>query len=191
VSRVEDSGDDRSFEAPPYLGAVPTWVVKRGGNWQLDNGYCRGARVLVYFSGKGPEKTADCKPNEVQVPLVVGMSAQTAIARLADQPLGAELVYKPAKAGRVPGIVVDQIPRGGGLSANDDVTLVVSKARFGLLPNLVGSSVVDVTGELKRLRLRYRIVTKPGPNGTVLQQEPAAGVAISPGVTIELVVGDD
>ena len=66
-------------------------MVKRGGAWTRDNGYCRDARLLVYFSGKGPEKEADCKPNEVSVPLVIGMTADGAMARLAEQPLGAKV----------------------------------------------------------------------------------------------------
>jgi penicillin-binding protein 1A len=186
----KEAREDVSFEAPPYLGATSHWVVKRGGEWKLDNGYCRGARLVVYFSGHGPEDSADCKPNEVDVPLVVGMSEDAAVARLAAQPLGAVLVYKPAKAGRAPGFVVDQMPRSGGLSSGDDVTLVVSKARYGLLPNFVGSSLDAVSSELKRLKLRANVVTAPGHRGTVLRQRPAAGVASAPGLMVTLVVGD-
>ena len=196
VSRFEkaqdskQSNEDRSFDAPRYLGASSQWVVKRGGKWMLDNGYCRGARLIVYFSGRGPDDSADCKPNEVDVPLVVGMTEDAAVARLAAQPLGAELVYKPAKAGRTPGSVVDQMPRSGGLSAGDDVTLVISKASHGLLPNFVGSSLETVGRELKRLKLRWRVVTAPGHRGAVLRQRPAAGVASAPGLRVTLVVGD-
>ena len=82
------------------------------------------------------------------------------------------------------------MPRGGGLSANDDVTLVVSKARYGLLPNFVGSSLADVGRELKRLRLRGRVVTSDGDAGTVLRQSPSAGVTVAPGLVVKLVVGD-
>ena len=57
---------------PPYLGSSSYRVVKRGGEWKLDNGYCRGTRVVAYFSGHAPDESADCKPNEVDVPLVVG-----------------------------------------------------------------------------------------------------------------------
>ena len=78
------------------------------------------------------------------------------LARLADQPLAAEVVYKPAKPGKLPGIVVDQEPRSGGLSAHDSVLVVVSKARHGLLPNFVGSSLEDVQREAARLKLRAR-----------------------------------
>jgi len=190
VAGVEDSDGQAFFDSAPYLGAVPTWVVERGGAWQLDNGYCSGARLLVYFSGEGPSETADCKPNEVSVPLVVGMTSEAAVARLAAQPLGAELVYKPAKPGKLPGIVVDQDPRGGGLSANDTVLVVVSKARHGMLPNFVGSSLEDVNRELERLELRAKLVTAPGPMGAVLRQSPRPGVAVAPGFKVRLVVGD-
>ena len=166
------------------------WVVKRGNAWVRDNQYCRGAKLIVFFSGRGPEDVADCKPNEVTVPTVIGMREASAVARLAAQPLGAEVVYKPARAGKTPGLVLDQRPRSGGLSANDDVTLVVSKARYGLLPNFVGSSIEDVGRELKRLKLRGQVVMADGDAGTVLRQVPAAGVSFAPRMTVRLVVGD-
>ena len=190
VQSLHESKDNRYFDAPPYLGGEAAWVVKRGGAWQRDNGYCRGARQIVYFAGRVPGKAADCKPNEVDVPLVVGMSADSAAARLSEQPLGAKIVYKPARAGHVPGIVVDQTPRQGGLSAHTDVLLVVSRPRYGLIPNFVGSSLSDVGKELRRLKLRYHIVTKPGPVAVVLRQSPHPGVAAAPGMMVNLVVGD-
>ena len=134
MEKVPEDGS-KSFNSPPYLGGASTWVVRRDGKWQLDNGYCRGSRLVAYFSGEGPDGEADCKPNEVSVPLVLGMTEAGAEATLAAQPLGAKVVYRPAKAGALPGLVVDQDPRRGGLSANDEVTVVVSKARFGMLPN--------------------------------------------------------
>ena len=87
---------------PPYLGANATWVVKRGGEWRLDNGYCRGARLLVYFSGEGPERTANCKPNEVQVPLVVGhdRGGRRRAPRRAAARGGARTTRRPSPGGR-------------------------------------------------------------------------------------------
>ena len=175
VRKVDDS-EDESFDYPPYLGAVPTYVVRRGGEWRLDNGHCRGSHLLVYFSGEGPERTANCKPNEVQVPMVVGMTEEAAIARLAAQPLEAELVAVPAKPGRAPSIVLNQEPKAGGLSAGDSVRLYVSKAEHGLVPNFVGSSLADASKEVRRLKLRIRVVNAPGPMGVVLKQTPVPGV---------------
>jgi hypothetical protein len=183
-------GEDSSFDSSPYLGVTSRYVVKRGSAWRQDNGYCRGARLMVYFSGSSPEETADCKPNEVSVPTVVGMTEDAAIARLAYQPLGAEVVYKPAKPGKAPGIVLDQNPASGGLSAHDDVLLVVSKARYGLLPNFVGSSVDAVNRELARLKLDVRLVDGKGRAGVIVGQKPAAGVAMAPGLAVTLVVGE-
>ncbi|MGH3064908.1 MAG: PASTA domain-containing protein [Gaiellaceae bacterium] len=188
VSKVEPN-EDLTFDPAPYLGGSSTWVVKRGGKWQLDNGYCRDSRLLVYFTGRSPKEEADCKPNEVEVPLVIGLTAEGATARLADQPLGASIAYSPAKPGRPPGIVVSQDPRAGGLSAHDTVTIWVSKARFGLLPNFVGSSLEDVEREVERLKLRARVVTAPGHTGTVLRQFPRPGVAAAPGLRVKIVVG--
>jgi penicillin-binding protein 1A len=188
---VEKTRDDgHSFDSPPYLGGSSTWVVQRDGHWQLDNGYCRGSRVIAYFSGDAPDKEADCKPNEVSVPRVVGMTKAGAEATLEGQPLDANVVYAPAKRGRLPGVVVSQDPRSGGLSAHDSVTIWVSKAEFGMLPNFVGSSVVDVQREAARLKVKLQAKAAPGRAGTVLKQRPDPGVAVGRGMRVTVVVGD-
>ena len=189
MEKVPEDGS-RSFDSPPYLGGASTWVVRRDGKWQLDNGYCRGSKLVAYFSGEGPDDEADCKPNEVSVPLVVGMTEAGAEATLAAQPLGAKVVYRPARAGALPGLVVDQDPRRGGLSAHDEVTVVVTKARFGMLPNFVGSSIADAQREATRLTIRLHAKTAPGHTGVIIRQAPAPGVAIAPGMRVRLVVGD-
>ena len=185
-----DEDETRSFDSPPYLGGVSTWVVHRDGKWQLDNGYCQGSRLVAYFSGLGPDTEADCKQNEVSVPFVIGMTREGAAARLAQQPLEANVAYAPARPGKLPGLVVSQDPRSGGLSAHDAVTIWVSKAEHGTLPNLVGSSLADVTREAARLKVRLHAKTAPGRAGTVLRQVPEPGVAVAPGLRVSLVVGD-
>jgi penicillin-binding protein 1A len=190
VSSVPEEEDGASFDPPPYLAASGSWVVKRGGAWRLDNGYCRESRLLVYFSGRAPDAEADCKPNEVSVPVVVGMTEAGAVERLAAQPLQASIAYVPASPGKPPGLVVRQDPTGGGLSANSAVLLSVSKARHGLVPNLVGSSAEDAAAELGRRGIRIEGETAPGPLGVILRQRPRPGVAASPKVTVRVVVGD-
>ena len=189
VEKVPED-ENRFFEAPPYLGGVNQWVVRREGEWQLDNGYCRGARIVAYFSGEGPETEADCKPNEVSVPLVVGMTKAGAEAELAAQPLAANVAYSPARPGAFPGLVVNQEPRRGGLSANDTVTIFVTTAKHGILPNFIGSSLADAQREAKRLKVRLDAKTSPGREGTVLRQAPEPGVAVAPRMRVRLVVGD-
>ena len=185
-----DEDDSRSFTSPPYLGGASSWVVRRGGEWELDNGYCRGSRLIAYFSGEAPDKEADCKPNEVSVPLVVGMTEAGAEATLRAKPLDAQIAYAPARPGKVPGIVVSQDPRSGGLSAGDSVTIWVSKAEYGMLPNFVGSGIDDVQREAARLKVRVNAKTGPGRQGAVLRQSPKPGVAVARGMSVTLVVGD-
>jgi hypothetical protein len=190
VSSVPEEDEGATFDPPPYLAASGAWVVKRNGSWRLDNGYCRESRQLVYFTGRSPDATADCKPNEVSVPVVVGLTETGAVERLAAQPLRARVAYVPAKPGKLPGLVVKQDPAGGGLSANDTVLISVTKSRHGLVPNLVGSSVEVAASELERRGLRVEGESAPGPLGLILRQRPRPGVAASPKLTIRVVVGD-
>jgi penicillin-binding protein 1A len=178
-----------SFTPAPYLGYSARRIVHRDGAWKYDNGYCKGTRLVVFFSGRTPPKKADCKQNEVAVPSVVGRSAEDARAMLARQPLGAQLVYAPAPARTRPGVVIRQRPAGGGLSAGDNVTLVVTKARYGLVPDFVGSSLADAHLQVRKLRLRAKLVYGKGPAGQILRQSVRAGLAAWPGLRITLVVG--
>ena len=125
---------------------------------------------------------------EGRVPLVVGRPLPAAKEQLAAQPLGARLVFKPAKAGRRPGMVVNQLPRRGYLSAGENVILIVTKAQHGVLPDFVGSSVDEARARLARLKIEPAITFGEGRPGTVVSQKPSAGVAAAPGLSVQLVV---
>jgi len=177
-----------SFPSPPYLPAQPRAVVRRGGRLELDNGLCHSTREVVYFVGTGPARTADCKVNEVGVPSVVGRPLAAAKELLASQPLGARLVFKPARAGQRPGLVVDQLPKHGFLSAGENVILIVTKAQHGVVPDVVGSKLDAARAQLARLKIDPAVTLGSGPPGTVLSQTPPAGVAAAPGLAMRLVV---
>jgi penicillin-binding protein 1A len=177
------------FPYAPLLSVQEKRVVYRDGSWKLANPYCRTSVPVVYYSGKGPSKDAGCLPNEVAVPSVVGRSAESATARLALQPLEAKIVYAAAPARSRPGVVIRQYPAGGGRSAHDTVTLVVTKARYGLIPDLVGSALRDAQPQLTKLRLDTVVAYGKGATGMILRQSLEPGVAAWPGLTIRLVVG--
>ena len=114
-------------ERPPYLHdapesfpsasipyASPKNVTYRDGRLQLDNGYCRDTESIEYFGDSGPTHTANCLPNEVDVPNVVGEPVGKAKTVLAGQPLAATVVYRPAQPRQRVGVVVKQFPAGGG-----------------------------------------------------------------------------
>jgi penicillin-binding protein 1A len=178
-----------AFPYAPLLSVQERRVTYRDGSWKVANPYCRTSVPVVYYSGKGPSKDAGCLPNEVSVPSVVGRSEEGAKARLALQPLAAKVVYAAAPARSRPGVVIRQYPAGGGRSAHDVITLVVTKAQHGLIPDLVGSALADARPQLRKLRLHTIVSYAKGASGTILRQSLRPGVAAWPGLTIRLVVG--
>jgi penicillin-binding protein 1A len=187
---LKANGDEpQTFSLAPLLSVQEKRVVYRGGAWKLANAYCRTSEAVVFYSGRGPTNDAGCLPNEVAVPTVVGRSAESAKARLAVQPLEAKIVFAAAPARSRPGVVVRQYPATGALSAHDTVTLVVTKARYGLIPDLVGSSLADARPQLRKLQLTLEIAYAKGASGTILRQSLEPGVSAWPRLTIRLVVG--
>jgi hypothetical protein len=178
------------FEPPSGTYALPQTVVLRNGSLQRDNGYCRGTRQVAFFVDLVPQRTADCLPNEVDVPKVVGWKLPDAMRRLALQPLTPTVLYAPASPGQRVGVVLRQIPAGGRhLSAHDKVTLVLGRPVHGTVPNLRGTMLDDARQRLSQRKLRLQIsATVEGPNGRIVSQTPAAGVAAAPGMTVKLVV---
>jgi penicillin-binding protein 1A len=178
------------FEPPPYLSGTSKRVVRRDGRLFLDNGLCKGAQSLVYFSGRGPTRTANCKPNEVEVPDVVGQRIDIAQARLAAQPLEWTIAYQPAKPLQRVDRVVAQVPERGRLSSYDNVTLILPKAQHGIVPKLIGLTLRDARTKLRRVDLLPDVAGfTDGRPGRIVAQSPSAGLAARPGMTVSVVVG--
>ncbi len=179
-----------SFPAPPYKPATPVEVAYRDQEWRLDNGYCSNTRLVLYVAGYEPDEQADCKPNEVDVPRVVGQTVEAAEAQLASMPLTAEVITRPARPGERIGVVVDQYPKGGTLSSWDVVRIVTSEPSGPVVPRLVGMKLPRAQGVLENLGLTpfVELVTE-GRKGVVLAQRPRAGIHVPDGARIRLRVG--
>ncbi len=194
LEKTDPSGqwEPQYFSNPSYPYSVSKQVVWRNEKLMLDNGNCRNSFPLEYFSGSGPTSVAPCKPNEVDVPSVVGMKLDAAKARLALQPLNAEVLYQKAKPLQRPGVVIRQIPAKGTLSSYDNVIIVLAKPVNGLVPSVVGLTLADARAKLKSLDLRLRAgAFVRGQPGRVVAQQPRAGGALSPGMTVTLFLGHD
>jgi penicillin-binding protein 1A len=177
------------FASPPSEYEAAQQVVQRDGVIQRDNGVCDNTHSVVYFAGYGPRRTAGCKPNEVEVPRVIGQSLDRARDQLALTPLTAKLVYKPAAPGQAVGVVLDQRPRRGRLSSYDEVVLVLAKPEHGIVPELTGVTLRKAREELRKAGLRAEVVAfTDGPPGRVVSQTPRSGVAGAPGMAVRLVV---
>ena len=178
------------FELPPSEYESAQLVVNRNGTIRRDNGLCEGRRSVVYFGGLGPARTAACKPNEVEVPRVVGLGVAKARQRLALQPLTARLIYKPAAPGQPVGVVLDQRPRRGVLSSYDEVVLVLAKPQHGIVPDLIGATLRQARDRLRRIGLRAEVVAfTEGEPGMVVAQTPRRGVAAAEDMAVRLLVG--
>jgi penicillin-binding protein 1A len=175
-----------NFPAPPYIPASPATVVNRGGTLERDNGVCKNTYQLMFFDAQAPPRTANCKPNEVEVPNVIGETLAAAKARLEGQPLTAAYVYKPAKPGQRLDIVLGQYPARGTLSAYDKVTLVLPKSLHGAIPRVVGMSLMRARARLAKLKVDLHV--HGGSHGRVIGQAPRAGSAAAPGLQVTLVV---
>jgi penicillin-binding protein 1A len=188
LKKVE--AEPEPFPSPSFLSSSTRYVVFRNGRLQLDNGNCRNAVQLLVFTGEGPSRTADCKPNEVAVPALVRSDVDEARARLAAQPLRSAVVYKPARPGQRPGIVVEQIPPRGTLSAYDEVTLIVTKPLHGVVPKVVGLRLERALRRLERRKLRAVVPEQDEDDMSrrIVRQVPAGGVAAAPGMTVRLVL---
>ncbi len=181
---------DASFPEPQLNYASPVRIVYRDGSWQRDNGLCRNTITIDYFSGYGPKRVADCKPNEVDVPDVLGDTLAAARSRLAEQPLESEVLYRPARPGEKPGVVLRQTPRvGGHLSSYDTVQLVVAKPLHGVVPSVVGLPVAEARKRLRAAGCRAVLPARAVADAAsrrVAAQQPLAGVAAAPGMRVRL-----
>jgi hypothetical protein len=174
----------------PY--GSPKNVTYRDGRLQLDNGYCRSTQTIDYFGDSGPSHTAHCLLNEVDVPNVVGQPVGRARSVLAAQPLAATVVYRPAEPRQRVGVVVRQYPARGHLSSGDHVTLVLSKALQGVIPNVVGLTLDRAKARLKPLKLEVTVTPSDASGSArVIAQSPRRGRASAPGMGITLAVKAD
>ncbi len=179
-----------SFPYPSYDQVVPLQVVNRNNKVLLDNGNCRGSRQILYFVGSGPDAEATCKPNEVDVPNVIGSNLTEAKARLYSMPLTADVIWRPAKPGQKLGRVIDQKPKSGTLSSWSTVRIFLPRAGNGRVPDVVGMNIAKARRKLANRRLAgvVQIYVDGGRPGVVVAQFPRAGLAATRNMTVRLVV---
>jgi penicillin-binding protein 1A len=178
------------FTPPVSEYAAPYTVVYRNGRWLLDNGNCRDTRQVMYVVGSEPEREAACKPDEVDIPRVVGATLAKAEERIRSMPLVPEVFYRPARPGERLGVVVKQIPARGTLSAFDTLRIVLARSPAGRIPRLVGLRLSEARLLLAPREIKTLVRQAPGPIGVVLAQDPKPRRAAVRGMTVRLVVGN-
>jgi penicillin-binding protein 1A len=191
--KKEYSPEPEYFPQPSYEAATALSIVNRDGTLMRDNGQCKDVHTIVYFSGFEPP-IAPCKPNEVEVPNVVGASVEDAVARLRDQPLFARVLYRPLRPDEKAGVVFSQTPAGGTLGALDTVTLVAAKPSpfesVAVVPRLVGLTLPEALQKLEArdLQAQVQALTRGEP-GVIESQLPVPGRGITLDEPVTLFVG--
>jgi serine/threonine-protein kinase len=144
----------------------------------------RGTRVRLLVSS-GPE--------QVTLPGLVGLSRESAEARLDD--LGLLVSIDEQNSTEPEGEVIASNPAGGArLDPGSRVTLTVSKGPKQVeVPDVTGLHVAQATSRLRaagfQVTQRSQSTTDPAEDGVVLEQRPGGGDEIDQGRTIVLVVG--
>ena len=142
--------------------------------------------------GRGARRRRpQCKPNEVDVPQVVGSRRDLAETRLLSTPLTPELIWRPAELGEQLGRVTAQLPARGTLSSWNTVRIVLPRAVHGRIPDVVGLRLDRAREEAREAPLgrgrsgarRMRPLREWS-----ISQVPRAGRAAAPNMTVNLVL---
>ena len=123
----------------------------------------------------------------VNVPNVVRLKQQEAVARLNRRGLVARVVTRASSAAA--GTVVAQDPDpGADVTRRSVVTLSVSSLRTEAVPDVVGEKAPAAVKalEAKGFRVRTRNVVSKTATGTVLAESPVAGSKIGRGSTVTI-----
>ena len=182
----------RSFPSTPYLPAQDKRIVWRGGWYSSTTATARARASSRTSPAARPPTQAECYAERGSRPARRRPRPSTPPARCSRlQPLGSRADRRPGQGGQRPGLVIKQEPRAAASSRpSDTVRLWVTRPdpRYGLFPNLVGSSLDDARARLKTLKastthhLRRRAARR-GP-----AQSPQPGVAAGTGHEVTLVV---
>jgi len=138
---------------------------------------------------------------EVMVPDVLGMELTKALIELQEKELYPRISMRAAEAGEEKGIILEQSPDAGTLvKAERRINLVISQGiALDKMANFLGKNINDVRLELQAfnaqspeatitLREPFMYQYSNEGAGTVLQQSPMPGTALTGSITLELVV---
>jgi beta-lactam-binding protein with PASTA domain/tRNA A-37 threonylcarbamoyl transferase component Bud32 len=131
-----------------------------------------GAALLVAF--------LVLRPNQVEVPIVVGKPLESARQELDAAGFQVDIDRRADPAPR--DTVFRQVPSGGEVDEGSTVTLFVSNGpSTAKVPDVLGLSEQDARERLKRARFRSSIEREGStkvPEGTVIRSDPGPGTAI-------------
>ena len=128
------------------------------------------------------------RPQEVDVPDVVGLRSGRALARL--RAAGLDPRAQAVQSRRPEGIVLRQVPEPGATveRGTEVVVLVSTGQQRAEVPPVIGLTVGDATARLTRAGFRTQVTRVPAsePEGTVTGQQPPAGARVPRGQVVRI-----
>jgi serine/threonine-protein kinase len=132
-------------------------------------------------------------PEQVAVPDVLGLSRESAEARLRDEGFG--VAVEEQESDEPEGDVIAQSPEGGSeVRRGETVTITVSTGRAQVsVPDVIGLSESQarnrLTGAGLQPSVQERTVTDPSQDGVVVEQRPGSGTEVDEGSGVVIVIG--
>jgi eukaryotic-like serine/threonine-protein kinase len=130
---------------------------------------------------------------QIAVPDVLGLSRDSAEARLRDDGLGVSVTEQ--ESDEPEGDVIAQSPGGGTeVAKGETVTITVSTGRPQVdVPDVIGLSERRASSGLRSAGLtpvtQERTVTDPAQDGVVVEQRPGSGTQVDKGREVVIVIG--
>jgi eukaryotic-like serine/threonine-protein kinase len=150
-----------------------------------DPGTLYGENGIVVITVAGGER-------QIQVPAVTGLRTQQAFARL--RAAGLKARAQPVPSRRPRGLVLRQVPEAGTELPRGSAAVVIVSAgtQQARIPDVVGLSVSEATGQLTRAGLRTQVVRVQAsePEGTVVTQAPSGGTRAARGRIVRISVSE-
>ena len=143
-------------------------------------------------AGGSTQTTPTTTTGEAPVPNVVGSRDTDAIARL--QAAGFRVSSTRVSSTRAPGTVLTQSPAGGTTATRGStVRITVSGGRVRTVPDVVGETEAAAARILRNagftVRAVDRVVTDPGQEGLVVEQDPQAETRVQGTTRVTIFIG--
>lgn len=179
------------FSSPEAAGWISVEVCAE--SHLLPTEFCPRISEILVRSGDMPAEQCDIhKPEERNVPEVVGVQLQTARAMIEEAGFEVSVSEEPVSA-EPPGTVIAQSPPAGiRLLQGSPVHLVVSKAdgSYAAVPLVAGLSAVEARSVLSDAGLTSAetSVADVAPVGTVISQDVEPGTLLRKGTAVGLTI---
>jgi beta-lactam-binding protein with PASTA domain len=187
IGLFRDAAQESVHEAQFKVGAIKERVSARAPGVVIGQDPAPYTRMAL----GSPIDVTISRPREVKVPNVLGMERDTGIEVIKSVGLLVGEVTEHT-SDSPPGTIIGQsVAADTTVSLATPIDLAVAKPELVAVPDLAGKTLTAAKKKIEKAKLAVGEVTEKtsgAPAGTVLGQEPEAGVEVPIGTSVDLVV---